>query len=282
MPELPEVETTARALRPDLLGRKIVGARGIDYPPLVEPLSPETFCRRITGRLILAVGRRAKFVLLHLDNGDILTIHMRMSGRLYVAPGADPPAPHVHAVLDLGDGRALHFRDPRKFGRMRLLTAAEYARLDAHLGPEPVENHLSLDDLASRLRARRRGRLKAILLDQRFVAGLGNIYVDETLFRAGLHPLRPAGSLSPEEIAHLHRAIQQVLAEAIAAEGTTLGDMIYLFGEGRSGQFAERLCVYGRVGQPCPTCGTPIERQSIAGRSSHFCPVCQRRELAGG
>jgi formamidopyrimidine-DNA glycosylase len=275
MPELPEVETTARTLRPDLLGRTLVGVRGIDYPPLVEPLTPEVFAHRVTGRQILAVGRRAKFVLLHLDNSDILSIHLRMSGRLYVTADTGPPAPHVHAVLELSDGHALHLRDPRKFGRMRLFTAAEYAALDARLGPEPVTEGFSSDQLAGRLHARRRARLKAVLLDQRFVAGLGNIYADETLFRARLHPLRPAGSLSPEEIVRLHRAIQETLTEAIAAEGTTLGDMIYLFGEGRSGQFAERLCVYGHAGEPCPVCGTPIERRIIAGRSSHFCPVCQ-------
>jgi len=275
MPELPEVETTARSLRPDLQGRTIAGVRGIDYPPLVEPLTPESFAARVTGRQILAVGRRAKFVLLYLDNGDVLTIHLRMSGRLHVTAGAEPPAPHVHAVLDLGDGRAVHFRDPRKFGRMRLLTAAEYAVLDAHLGPEPVAERFSIPELAGRLHARRRARLKAVLLDQRFLAGLGNIYADETLFRAGLHPLRPAGSLTPAEVARLHQAIRQILAEAIAAEGTTLGDRGYLFGEDRSGQFAARLCVYGRAGEPCPRCGTPIERQIIAGRSSHFCPHCQ-------
>lgn len=275
MPELPEVETTARALRPDLLGRTIVRVRGIDYPPLVEPLNPASFARRVRGRQILAVGRRAKLILLHLDNGNVLSIHLRMSGRLYIAATAAPPTPHVHAVLELSDGRSLCLRDPRKFGRMRLLTAAEYAALDAHLGPEPVTEGFSVDQLAGRLRARRRARLKAVLLDQRFVAGLGNIYADETLFRAGLHPLRPAGSLSPAEVARLHRAIRETLAEAIAAEGTTLGDMVYLFGEGRSGRFAARLCVYGHAGEPCPICGAAIVRQIIAGRSTHFCPVCQ-------
>lgn len=275
MPELPEVETTARALRPDLLGRTIVGVWGVDYPPLCTPLTPGDFAAGVTGRQILAVDRRAKFVLLRLDNGDVLSIHLRMSGRLYVTAGTDPPARHVHAVIELSDGRALQFRDPRKFGRMRLLTAAEYAVLDSRLGPEPATDAFSVDELTSRLHARQRARLKAVLLDQRFVAGLGNIYADETLFRAGLHPLRPAGSLSPPEIARLHQAIRQVLAEAIAAEGTTLGDMGYLFGEGRSGQFAERLCVYGHAGEPCSECGTPIVRQVIAGRSSHFCPNCQ-------
>ena len=274
MPELPEVETTVRTLRPDLLGRTIVGVRGIDYPPLVVPLPPEDFAQRVVGRQILAVGRRAKFILLHLDNDEILSVHLRMSGRLYITASTEPLAPHVHAVLDLNDGRAVHMRVPRKFGRMRLLTAAEYASLDARLGPEPLAASFTVDELASRLQARR-ARLKALLLDQHFLAGLGNIYTDETLFRAGLHPLRPADDLDPEEISRLYHAIRQILTEAITAEGTTLSDSGYLFGEEQPGQFAERLCVYGRAGEPCPTCGTPIVRQIIAGRSSHFCPVCQ-------
>jgi formamidopyrimidine-DNA glycosylase len=275
MPELPEVETTARTLRPDLTGRTIVAVRGIDYPPLVEPLAPGSFAQRLVGQRIEAVGRRAKLVLLHLGNGEVLSIHLRMSGRLCVRPTEELPAPHTHAVLDLDNGRALHLRDPRKFGRMRLFTAEEFVAMGLRLGPEPIMEGFTVAVLAARLHARRRARLKAVLLDQRFLAGLGNIYADESLFRARLHPLRPAGSLSPEETARLHHAIQSVLSEAIAAEGTTLGDMGYLFGEGRSGSFAERLCVYGRQGEPCPACGAPIVRQVIAGRSSHFCPRCQ-------
>jgi formamidopyrimidine-DNA glycosylase len=275
MPELPEVETTARILRQDLPGRTIVGVRGLDYLPLVKPLSPESFTTAVVGQRVHEVGRRAKYVLLHLDGGATLAIHLGMSGRLFLAPQEVPPSPHTHAVLDLDDGRALHLRDPRKFGRMRCLSAEEYAHLSARLGPEPLDPLLTTDALAGRLRGRPRARLKAVLLDQRFLAGLGNIYADESLFRAGLHPLRPAGSLSPEEVARLHRAIVEVLTEAITANGTTLGDGIFLFGEDEAGRFAEHLRVYGRGGEPCTICGTPLVRQVIAGRSSHFCPVCQ-------
>jgi len=276
MPELPEVETTARNLRPDLLGRTFIAVRGLDYPPLVEPFTPAEFAARLAGRRVVAVGRRAKFILLQLDDGEVLTIHLRMSGRLYLQPTAAVPLSHTHAVLDLDDGRALHLRDPRKFGRLRLLTSAEYETWHGLLGPEPLAADFSAGVLASRLLARRRARLKAVLLDQRFLAGLGNIYADEALFRARLHPLRPAGSLSSAEVAQLHGAIQEVLLEAIAANGTTLGDGLFLFGAGEAGRFAERLRVYGRRGEACTSCGTTIERQIIAGRSSYFCPACQK------
>lgn len=276
MPELPEVETTARILAPELLARTVVAVHGIDYPPLIAPLPPEEFARRLAGRRITALGRRAKFLLLHLDDGAVLAVHLRMSGRLYLSPREAPVERHTHAVLELDDGRALHFRDPRKFGRMRLMDPEEYASLDRQLGPEPLSPHWDAAALMARLRRRPRARVKALLLDQHFLAGLGNIYSDEALFRAGLHPARPAGSLSPGEVERLHKAIRAVLAEAIDANGTTLSDGIFLFGSGEAGRFAERLRVYGRAGKPCPRCGRAIVRELLAGRSSHFCPYCQR------
>jgi len=275
MPELPEVETTTRALRPGLLGRTIVGVRAIDYVPLVEPLPPEAFAAAVCGRRVLGVGRRGKYILLRLDDGAVLSIHLRMSGRLHLLPQEAAPDRHTHAVLDLDDGQALHFYVPRKFGRMRLLTGEEYAVLDGALGPEPLAPTFTAASLQDRLRARPRARLKALLLDQRFLAGLGNIYVDEALFRARLHPLRLAGSLSGGEVGRLHGAVVEVLGEAITAEGTTLSDGVYLFGSGEAGRFAERLRVYGRTGEPCIVCGMPVVRQVIAGRGSHFCPRCQ-------
>ncbi len=275
MPELPEVETTARSLRPGLLGRVIVDVRAIDYAPLVEPLTPQAFAAAVTGRTIQQIGRRGKFLLLQLDSTDVLAIHLRMSGRLYLVPREGPVDRHTHAILDLDNGRSLHFHVPRKFGRMRLLTTAQYEALDAQLGPEPLAPSFTARALVARLQSRPRARLKALLLDQRFIAGLGNIYADESLFRAGLQPLRASGSLSPEETEHLYKAITEVLSEAIAAEGTTLADGVYLFGPGEAGRFAARLQVYGRPDQPCPRCGDPIRRQVVAGRSTHFCPRCQ-------
>ncbi len=275
MPELPEVETTARILRPELCGRAIVAVRGLDYPPLVEPLAPDGFAAAVAGRRIREVGRRGKHLMLQLDNGAVLAIHLRMSGRLLLTPRDVLPDRHTHLVLDLDDGKSLHFRDPRKFGRARYIAAEQYADWSARLGPEPLDSLFTAEYLAARLRARPRARLKALLLDQRFLAGLGNIYTDEALFRAGLHPLRAAGTLSLKECGALHQAIVQVLGAAILANGTTLGDGIFLFGADEAGRFAERLAVYGRGGQPCPVCGAALARQIIAGRSSHFCPVCQ-------
>lgn len=275
MPELPEVETTARALRPHLAGRTIVGIRALDYPPLIAPCRKEEFVTALVGSRVREVGRRGKHLLLFLEDGRVLSIHLGMSGRLLLLPQETPSDRHTHAVLDLDGGRALHFCDPRKFGRMRLLSPEAYAVLDRRLGPEPLSPALTRKVLAERLQRHPRARLKAILLDQRLLAGLGNIYADEVLFRARLHPRRPAESLSPREIGRLLRAVRKVLREAIAAQGTTLADRGFRFGAGEEGRFAERLQVYGRFGRPCPRCGTPIQREYILGRSSYFCPRCQ-------
>lgn len=275
MPELPEVETTAQALRPHLAGRTIVGIRALDYPPLIAPYCKEEFIAALVGSRVREVGRRGKHLLFFLEDGRVLSIHLGMSGRLLLFPGETPPDRHTHAVLDLDDGRALHFCDPRKFGRIRLLSPEAYATLDRRLGPEPLSLALTQKVLAERLRRHPGARLKAILLDQRLLAGLGNIYADEVLFRARLHPRRPAESLSSKEIGRLLRAVRKVLREAIAARGTTLADRGFRFGTGEEGRFAERLQVYGRVGRPCPRCGTPIQREHILGRSSYFCPRCQ-------
>ncbi len=272
---------TARSLHPGLLGRTIVQVRGIEDARLVEPLSRPAFVAAVVGQAIREVGRRGKHLLLPLEGGAVLTVHLRMSGRLLLLDRQSPPDRHTRAVLDLDDGAALHFHDVRRFGRMRLCTPAEYAALDARLGPEPLEPSFTPAVLAARLQARRRARLKPLLLDQRFLAGLGNIYADEALFRAGLHPLRRAGDLGPAEIERFHRAIVEVLEEALAFEGTTLSDGGYRFGEGRSGRFAEQLRVYGRAGRPCPRCGRPLERLRIAGRGSHLCPFCQQEPSVG-
>ncbi len=274
MPELPEVETTARSLRPHLAGRAIVGVRAPDYLPLIAPYRGEEFVAALLGCRVREVGRRGKYLLLFLEDGRVLSVHLGMSGRLLFLPRGTPSDRHTHAVLELEGGQALHFRDPRKFGRIRLLSAEAYVALDRRLGPEPLSPAFTQEVLAERLRRHPRARLKALLLDQRFLAGLGNIYADEALFRAGLHPLRPA-QLSGEEIARLHRAIREVLEEAIAAEGTTLADRGFLFGAGEEGRFAERLQVYGRAGQPCPRCTTTLRREYVLGRSSTFCPCCQ-------
>ncbi|MCX7854571.1 MAG: bifunctional DNA-formamidopyrimidine glycosylase/DNA-(apurinic or apyrimidinic site) lyase [Anaerolineae bacterium] len=272
MPELPEVETLARELREALIGRTIVGAE-VCWPRTVAAPDPETFARRLTGRRIREIRRRGKWLLLGLDGEEWLLIHLRMSGRLAVEDADAPEDVHTRVVFRLDDGRRLRFSDPRKFGRMVLTACPEDWLGD--LGPEPLDPGLTPERLAGMLWGRR-VRLKPLLTDQRFLAGLGNIYADEVLWRAGLSPLRCADTLTSEEVARLHRAIREVLEGAIARRGTTLADQRYVLPDGRPGEFAAHLVVYGREGTPCPCCSAPIVRARIGGRSAHFCPQCQR------
>lgn len=272
MPELPEVETLARELRGVLIGRMVVGVE-VRWPRTVAVPDPETFARRLTGRRIREIRRRGKWLLLGLDEGTWLLVHLRMSGRLTVEEAHAPDDAHTRVVFYLDDGRRLRFSDPRKFGRMVLVD--DPGAVLGDLGPDPLGPDLTPEQLARVLRGRR-VRLKPLLTDQRFLAGLGNIYADEVLWGAGLHPLRRADTLTPEEIARLHKAIRQVLAEAIARRGTTLPDQRYVLPDGRPGEFAPHLAVYGREGQPCPRCGAPIVRTRVEGRSAHYCPRCQQ------
>jgi formamidopyrimidine-DNA glycosylase len=270
MPELPEVETVARGLHRLLVGRTIVGAtvhwpRTIAFPPVDE------FHKGVVGRQVVSVGRRGKYVVLNLDRGCLL-IHLKMTGRLLVVPAGDPVDDHTHALFDLDDGSQLRFQDTRKFGRVYLVDDPE--QVTAQLGPEPLAEDFSLDDFR-RLLARRSGRLKSLLLNQQFLAGLGNIYADEALFAARLHPLRRADSLTAEEQARLYVAIRQVLNRAVANRGTTLDDRGYTDATGQAGGYQEQIAVYGRAGEPCPVCQTAIERIVLGGRSTHFCPRCQ-------
>jgi len=271
MPELPEVETVARGLRASLVGRTITGVE-VRWARSIIPSNPTAFARRLTGQTVTGVGRRGKWVVITLSGGDTLLAHLRMTGQLVLGPGEFPDARHVRVLFSLDDGRCLRFSDTRKFGRLHLID--DPADVLGGLGPEPLAD----DFTAARLRemlARRRGRIKPLLLNQRFLAGLGNIYTDEALWRARIHPLRQANSLTPTDVRRLHRAIRAVLRAAIAAGGTTLPDAAYQQADGRSGEFADRLAVYGRVGQPCPRCGTTIERFRVSQRGTHFCPRCQ-------
>jgi formamidopyrimidine-DNA glycosylase len=267
MPELPEVETVVRQVRPQLVGRTIVAARVFGRDVLARG-TPRGFCEALRGRRITAVRRRAKYFVLDLDDGRLLVGHLRMTGRLYVAREPDPL--RTRARFDLDDGRLLLFTDVRKFGRLQLARSLDEAL--PPLGPEPLEA-LDGEWLAGALAARRR-RLKPLLLDQSFVAGLGNIYVDESLHRAGLHPLRASDAV-PRERAHaLAAAIRSVLSAAIAAEGSSF-DTFYRTPEGRPGAFQDEFAVYGRDGQPCRACGTSIRRIVVGQRGTHFCPRCQ-------
>jgi len=269
MPELPEVETIARGLHLRLPGSTITGA-AVYWPRTLARPALDEFRVQIVGRRVESVGRRGKYIVVELDRGYLL-VHLKMSGQLFVAPAGEALDPHVRAVLDLDGGRQLRFRDARKFGRIYLVDELE--EVTAPLGPEPLAADFTLDSFR-RLLGRRSGRLKSMLLNQEFLAGVGNIYADEILFVARLNPLRRADTLTASEQARLYEAIRSVLHRAIAASGTTLPDRNYLDTEGQAGDY--RAQVYGRAGDPCLTCGAPIERLVIGGRSTHFCPKCQQ------
>lgn len=272
MPELPEVETAARDLAAQITGRRIVAIEKLDWERMVETPAPATLHALLPGRQLLQIGRRAKWVVATLDADWTLAIHLRMSGNLSVH-GPDVPADlHTHLVLMLDDGRRVFFHDPRKFGRVRLLDPAGVHALDAAHGIEPLSAAFTPHVLGELL-TRRHRYLKPLLLDQTIIAGLGNIYVDESLWQAYLHPLRHSDSLNRSEITALHSAIQCILTQAIAHNGSTLRD--YRTGYGQRGEQQEYFRAYGRTGVPCPRCGTPIERIVVGQRSTHLCPTCQ-------
>jgi formamidopyrimidine-DNA glycosylase len=270
MPELPEVETIRRKLRdgaaenPSLVGKRIVRASLLWAGSLAEP-DPDEFQYRIIGQTITDFGRRAKFLLIQLSE-DTLVVHLRMSGDLLVESEDDPVATHHRFLLHFEDGTRLAFNDTRKFGRIWLL--ADPAPLFKKLGPEPLGESLTPEDFYARLEDRRR-QIKPLLLDQSFIAGIGNIYADEALHRARLHPLTLASSLTPEQAATLLESIRQVLQAGIEANGASI-DWVY-----RGGEFQNHFQVYQRAGEPCYRCGTSIERIVVGQRGTHFCPQCQ-------
>ncbi|MEA3345883.1 MAG: bifunctional DNA-formamidopyrimidine glycosylase/DNA-(apurinic or apyrimidinic site) lyase [Chloroflexota bacterium] len=275
MPELPEVQTTVDELRPQLLGRTFIDLRA-DWPPTLATAPPSQFRARLVGQRILKTRRRGKYLVFPLSGGDTLLIHLMMSGQLSVVPSSNPCDRHTHTRFLMDDGRELRFRDVRKLGRAYLVADPE--EVVGHLGPEPLAEEFTLPQFR-RLIARRRGRLKPLLLNQQFLAGLGNIYADETLFAARLHPLRTADTLTEQEIERLYHSIRAVLTRALAHQGTTLDDSAYRRPDGQAGNYQERLQVYGREGEPCFLCGTSIQRIAVSERGTYFCPQCQRRFL---
>ena len=275
MPELPEVETLTRDLERLVPGAKFTTVE-VGWPRTVAIPTADELARQLPGRKILGVGRRGKFLILSLSGPSCLLIHLGMSGQLRVEPATASPDNYARLILHLADGRQLLFSDPRKFGRV--YWTSDPTLIVGHLGPEPLTEDFTLDNLVALL-SKRKGAIKPLLLNQTFLAGLGNIYTDEVLFVAGLHPLRKANTLSPTEIERLYTAIRKVLQQAIDNRGTTLADERYLDAEGWPGSYGERLRVYRRTGEPCPCCGAPIQRIVVAGRGTHFCPNCQ--ELVG-
>jgi len=272
LPELPEVETIRRDLEPLVLGVTIVGVELFWSGSIARP-SAQEFEGLITGRTILRLGRRGKYLIFLLSGGWNLVVHLAMTGRLLVNQVKRDK--HTRAVFHLEDESDLLFVNMRKFGRLYLVKDAQ--EVVGQLGPEPLEAEFTPQRFAHLL-ANRRGALKPLLLNQHFLAGLGNIYANEAPFVAELHPLRRADTLSPAEVERLYKAIRSVLEEAIEDGGTTLGDTPgdYRRPSGEKGKHQERLQVFQRTGGPCPRCGATIERMVLGGRGTYFCPHCQR------
>lgn len=273
MPELPEVESIKRTLTEKVLGQRITNIN-ILWPAAVISLPGLDFTELVLDREIENIARRGKYLLLDLSRGLTLVIHFRMTGRLIFYEGKQPPAKHTHVVLTLEQGE-LHYSDLRKFGRIQLVPTVEIKKIPslAKLGPEPLDEDFTFERLGKRLARRKRSTIKSSLLDQRVLAGLGNIYVDEALFRAGIMPNRKTNSLKISEIIKLHLAICEVLEEGIKARGTTFKD--YRDALGNKGSFQNSLMVYGRGGLECKVCGQELKREKIAGRTTVYCPHCQ-------
>lgn len=265
MPELPEVETTVRLLRRDLVGHRFERV-SLKWPRQCP--TPGILRRELPGRQVAALSRRGKFIVVHLSPADrTLLIHLRMSGQLSVQHASVLPDPHAHTVFSLDGGLELRFSDTRKFGRVYLVR--DPGEVLAKLGPEPLDSAFNPKWMRERFEGRKRA-IKTLLLEQSIVAGMGNIYADESLYRARIDPRRPARTLTSREIRALHSAILAVLREAIEHQGTSF-DWVY-----SGGAMQSRLRVYGRKQQPCSKCGTSIERIVVGQRSTHLCPRCQR------
>lgn len=268
MPELPEVETIIRGLARHVVNRRIIA---VDFRlPQTVVGDPDHTARKLAGKRIVALRRHGKYIIFELDppdGGSCLVVHLRMTGNFIVN---GEPGPHTRVIMDLEGGPTLVFHDIRKFGRWQLSQGLPQRLRE--LGPEPLE--VSADEFTRLIRARR-GILKALLLNQEFLRGLGNIYADEALFRARLHPKAEAAKVGPKRARRLHRAIQQVLADAIAQGGSSIDN--FVDSDGSKGYFQLQVFVYGKAGRPCQRCEGIIRRIVVAGRGTHYCPKCQRR-----
>ncbi|NLZ39386.1 MAG: DNA-formamidopyrimidine glycosylase [Firmicutes bacterium] len=274
MPELPEVETIRRGLEKVLPGRKISKV-DVRYSGSIKMPTVSKFTAKLPGRRVIKIGRRGKYLQIFLDNESVLVIHLRMTGKLIFSFTPLTIDKHTHVIFTFSDHSVLYFNDIRKFGTIYWLPIKRMYEIKglACLGPEPFSPEFCPGYMAEKL-AKKKTTIKAVLLNQEFVAGLGNIYVDEALFRAQIHPQRAAASLTQKEMAALYRAICEVLQEAINCRGTTMSD--YRDATGAYGGFQQLLRVYRRSGKACLVCGYPIERIIVAGRGTHYCPNCQK------
>jgi formamidopyrimidine-DNA glycosylase len=271
MPELPEVETTRRGIEPQVLGKRVT-AVVVRRRDLRQPVSASI--EAIAGRRFTGVRRRAKYLLLEMDDGGTLLIHLGMSGSLRVAGASQPWRTHDHLGITLATGKQLRFHDPRRFGLVLWVAGNPLEHpLLANLGPEPLDGGFTAAHLTAAC-ARRAAAIKLVIMDAKVVVGVGNIYASEALFRAGIRPQTPARRLSKARLAKLVAAIRAVLTEAIAAGGTTLRDFLHTTGE--PGYFKQQLFVYGRQGEPCRACGTPIRHSVLGQRATYHCPLCQK------
>ena len=270
MPELPEVETVVRSLRPQLTGRTILVFEPI-WPKVIEAVLLDDFTAAVEGQKIRDVTRRGKFILLNLDSVH-LAVHLRMTGTLFITRKPVTDFQHITAVFHISAGEKLFFRDTRKFGRIYLYRDLEV--LDRKLGIEPLGGEFTAEWLQENLRIRKR-KMKALLLDQTFLAGLGNIYADEVLWRAKIHPLKLSNTVSSTKTKELHEAIGTILADAIAANGTTIRD--FTFQDKQTGGFNNELQVFQKEDSACPRCSTTIRKIRAVGRGTHICPRCQRQ-----
>ncbi len=279
MPELPEVETVVRLVRPKLVGRTIEGV-DVAWERTLGGASEGAFRRAVVGARVASAWRRAKYLVFDLErDGETtgwLVGHLRMTGRMHVERNGWDPGPYARVALRLDRGRTLHFVDVRKFGRLQFVD--DLAAVFGDLGPEPLGEEFTAEWLTAALRARRRV-LKPLLLDQTFLAGLGNIYVDEALHEARLHPLRVAATVRREQAERLHGAIRRTLEAAIEREGSSF-DTFYRTPEGQPGSYQHQFRVYGRTGLPCPVCARPIRRLVVGQRGTHVCLACQPRPRA--
>jgi formamidopyrimidine-DNA glycosylase len=278
--ELPEVEVMRRDLERDVVGRRIKAVEVKQSKNAMRAIrrhkTRKEFTSRLVGHKILKTERRGKYILLHLDGGDVLVVHFGMSGQLQRATGRQPIAPHTHIVFTFQQGGDLRFIDPRTFGEMFVTSADELGKVKElqHLAIDPLDQVFTWPTFQYLL-AQKASKMKPLLMDQKFISGLGNIYSDEVLFHSGLRFDRMSDALSSQEVRRLYRAIQEILQEAIKARGTTLDDEAYVDLFGEPGGYGPELKVYGRLGLPCRRCRTPIQSVKISQRSSFFCPQCQ-------
>ncbi len=274
MPELPEVQTLVDDLNYAKVSGAVIQAAQVFWPKTIADMSPRAFCHLIAGKQVTAIYRRAKYIIFDLTGGWHLLVHLRMSGHFHIASPDLTRTKHQHVILELSDFRQLRFTDPRKFGRFFMVS--DVYPILGRLGPEPLDKKFTAHLLGLCLLPRKR-MLKPLLLDQTVIAGLGNIYTDEALWQARLHPHALGSELRMPQIRSLHRAIRKVLRQGLRSKGTTLGrgqTTFYSLGE-RQGQNRNHLKVFRRTGLPCLRCRTPIERQIVGQRSTHICPQCQ-------